>query len=76
MSIEALVGIIAGITSIIVGGLAILGTLIGELSAKRTLRDSLAGSVGTLVGFVVATGLKLFVCLAVAGLFLWSWLGA
>nr|DAV19140.1 MAG TPA: Lipopolysaccharide assembly protein A domain [Caudoviricetes sp.] len=29
MSIEALVGIIAGITSIIVGGLAILGTLIG-----------------------------------------------
>ena len=28
------------------------------------------------VGFVVATGLKLFVCLAVAGLFLWSWLGA
>ena len=53
-----------------------LGTLIGELSAKRTLRDSLAGSVGTLVGFVVATGLKLFVCLVVAGLFLWSWLGA
>ena len=53
-----------------------LGTLIGELFAKRTLRDSLAGSVGTLVGFVVAAGLKLFVCLAVAGLFLWSWLGA
>ncbi len=53
-----------------------IGTLVGELAAKRTLRESLAGGVGTLVGFVVATGLKLLVCLALAGLFLWTWLGA
>lgn len=67
-------GALVGLALLVLG--PFLGTLVGELLAGRTLREAGAGGLGTLVGFVVATGLKLLVCLVVAALFLWTWLGA
>lgn len=53
-----------------------VGTIIGELCAQRDLKDAFFGGIGSLIGNIVAVGLKLFTCLLLTGVFLWTLFGA
>lgn len=60
----SIVGLIAGLIFPIPGGFIVgtfLGAVVGELMSGRNNRDALKSGIGSFVGFILSTGLKLAV---------------